>query len=110
MSGELLRVRIERGFSIVTVVRRGAIPSSVSTLSSQSPSTTRSARLKRVVGVLLRVAPRALIDSTAMQAICADDENEARTLSAVEAHFVGWEGGPAMLGKRAQGRLRRPGK
>ena len=47
------------GCSIVTVVRRGATPSSASTWSSQSPSTTRSFRLKRV-GVALRVAPRAL--------------------------------------------------
>ena len=65
MSGELLRVRIDLGCSIVTVVRRWAIAVEASTLSSQSPSATRSFRLKRV-GVALRVAPRPVIDSTGM--------------------------------------------
>jgi hypothetical protein len=63
MSGELLRVRIDLGCSIVTVVRRRATPSSASTWSSQSPSSTRSLRLKRV-GMALRVAPRPLFDAT----------------------------------------------
>src|SRR5215216_3603916 len=66
MSGELLRVRMVRGCSMVTVVRRGVTPSSASTVSSQSPSVTRSFRLKRT-GVALRVAPRPLIDSTGMR-------------------------------------------
>src|SRR5918993_3464730 len=62
-SGELLRVRIDLGCSMVTVVRRFGTPSSASTVSSQSPSIARSFRLKRV-GVVLRVAPRPRIDST----------------------------------------------
>src|SRR5918993_4391096 len=62
-SGELLRVRIDLGCSMVTVVRRFGTPSSASTVSSQSPSAARSLRLKRV-GVVLRVAPRPRIDST----------------------------------------------
>jgi len=62
MSGEALRVRIVRGCSTVTLVRRRGSPSSASTLSSQSPSTWRSCKLKRA-GVSLRVAPRPLIDS-----------------------------------------------
>src|SRR6478672_4709206 len=79
MSGEELRVRIDLGFSIVTVVRRGgAAPSRVSTSSSQSPSITRSFKLKRV-GVALRVAPRALIDSMGMARECALPVNKSRT-------------------------------
>src|SRR5678815_4929667 len=70
MSGELLRVRIVFGFSIVTVVRRFGRPSSASTLSSQSPSSIRSFRLNRV-GVEFRVAPRPLIDSMAIPQIYA---------------------------------------
>src|SRR5215211_8539061 len=78
MSGDVLRVRIVLGCSIVTVVRRFGIPSSASTLSSQSPSTTRSFRLKRV-GVRLRVAPRPLIDSTGMAPTYCVGENRTRT-------------------------------
>src|SRR3954447_14524191 len=72
MSGELLRVRIDFGCSIVTVVRRRGTPSSASTWSSHSPSTTRSWRLKRV-GVELRVAPRPWFDSTGMARVYAFD-------------------------------------
>ena len=68
MSGELLRVRIDLGCSIVTVVRRFGTPSSASTWSSHSPSTMRSFKLKRV-GVALRVAPRPWLDSTGIGAI-----------------------------------------
>src|SRR3982751_5882189 len=78
-SGELLRVRIERGCSMVTVVRRFGTPSSASTWSSHSPSATRSWRLKRV-GVRLRVAPRPSLDSTGIQAFYAAKENITRTL------------------------------
>src|SRR5436309_16029454 len=65
MSGELLRVRIVFGCSMVTVVRRRGTPSSASTSSSHSPSTTRCWRLKRA-GVGLRVAPRPWFDSIGM--------------------------------------------
>ena len=85
------------GCSIVTVVRRLGTPSSASTLSSHSPSTVRSLRLKRV-GVALRVAPRPLIDSTGMAAIYAACENRTRTdvvqgspaglISVADARFV----------------------
>src|SRR5437764_7980261 len=77
-SGELLRVRIDLGCSMVTVVRRFGTPSSASTWSSQSPSATRSWRLKRV-GVGLRVAPRPWLDSTGIPDIYAADENITRT-------------------------------
>src|SRR3954466_14728168 len=70
MSGEALRVRIVFGCSMVTVVRRFGRPSSASTVSSHSPSSTLSFRLKRV-GVELRVAPRPLIDSTGIGQIYA---------------------------------------
>src|SRR5438270_10840846 len=79
MSGELLRVRIDLGCSIVTVVRRLGTPSSASTWSSHSPSATRSWRLKRV-GVGLRVAPRPSLDSTGMLPFYAGMENVTRTL------------------------------
>src|SRR5512146_207843 len=79
MSGELLRVRIDFGRSIVTVVRRFGTPSRASTWSSHSPSTTRSFRLKRV-GVGLRVAPRPLLDSTGISFSYARHENITRTL------------------------------
>src|SRR5215475_3372931 len=78
MSGELLRVRIDLGCSIVTEVRRFGTPSSASTWSSQSPSTTRSLRLKRV-GVGLRVAPRPWLDSTGIRQGYAVQENITRT-------------------------------
>src|SRR5690349_14242177 len=78
MSGELLRVRIERGCSIVTVERRLGTPSSASTSSSHSPSAARSWRLKRV-GVGLRVAPRPSLDSTGIQPFYASRENITRT-------------------------------
>ena len=46
-SGELLRLMIVRGRSTVTVVRRrGGAPSSASRSSSQSPSASRSGKLK----------------------------------------------------------------
>src|SRR5438270_166338 len=78
-SRELLRVRIERGCSIVTVVRRFGTASSASTWSSHSPSAARSFRLKRV-GVELRVAPRPSLDSTGIQSFYAVSENITRTL------------------------------
>src|SRR5438477_8138405 len=78
-SGELLRVRIDLGCSIVTVVRRLGTPSSASTWSSHSPSSVRSLRLKRV-GVGLRVAPRPWLDSTGMQAVYSAHKNITRTL------------------------------
>src|SRR5258708_35953600 len=57
MSGELLRVRIDLGCSIVTVVRRLGTPSRASAWASHSPSATRSPKLHRVdVGV--QSAPR----------------------------------------------------
>src|SRR6476620_11214791 len=65
MSGELFRVRIDFGRSIVTVVRRVGTPSIAPTWSSHSPSDRRSIKLKRV-GVALRVAPRPWFDSTGM--------------------------------------------
>src|SRR4029079_4338021 len=80
MSGELLRVRIDFGCSIVTVVRRFGTPSSASTSSSHSPSVARSLRLKRV-GVALRVAPRPWFDSTGIVGIYAANRNITRTLS-----------------------------
>src|SRR3954464_7518394 len=83
MSGELLRVRIDLGCSIVTVVRRLGTPSSASTWSSHSPSATRSLRLKRV-GVELRVAPRPLFDSTGIARVYRVVENETRTLMAFD--------------------------
>src|SRR5215210_1646885 len=87
MSGELLRVRIERGCSTVTVVRRLGVPSSASTWSSHSPSTTRSLRLKRV-GVGLRVAPRPWLDSTGTESDYAGGENITRTnRSALKRHL-----------------------
>src|SRR3954449_9254859 len=79
MSGELLRVRIDLGRSIVTVVRRFGTPSTASTWSSQSPSWMRSFRLKRV-GVGLRVAPRPSFDSTGMGEFYYADKNITRTL------------------------------
>src|SRR5438045_9668167 len=96
MSGELFRVRIERGCSIVTVVRRLGTPSSASTWSSHSPSATRSWRLKRV-GVGLRVAPRPSLDSTGMLPFYADRENITRTASFAHdallrrTESVGWQ-------------------
>src|SRR6185437_2114084 len=78
MSGELLRVRIDFGRSIVTVVRRRGTPSSASTWSSHSPSSRCSFRLN-LEGVGLRVAPRPWFDSTGMGAIVGNEVNKART-------------------------------
>src|SRR5690348_6057344 len=118
MSGELLRVRMDLGRSIVTVVLRFATPSSASTWSSHSPSATRSFRLKRV-GVGLCVAPRPWLDSTGMRGFYAAHENITRTISLLVAALRAGgrasrlapvategsvrEGRPAMLGHRLQG-------
>src|SRR6476620_1055481 len=96
MSGELLRVRMDFGRSMVTVVRRFGTPSSASTWSSHSPSTNRSLRLKRV-GVGLRFAPRPLLDSTGMGECYAQDENITRTGLVRETRHAGREGRPAVL-------------
>src|SRR6476661_7859365 len=83
MSGELFRVRIDLGCSMVTVVRRLGTPSSASTWSSHSPSATRSWRLKRV-GVALRVAPRPWFDSTGIRFSYAAGRNITRTIDEFE--------------------------
>src|SRR4051812_23628580 len=103
MSGELLRVRIDLGCSIVTVVRRLGTPSSASTWSSQSPSSMRSFRLKRV-GVELRVAPRPSFDSTGIARIYRAHRNITRTKLMLELRHPAREGWPAVLGHRLQGR------
>src|SRR6266498_3844971 len=90
MSGELLRVRIDLGRSMVTVVRRFGTPSNASTWSSHSPSSTRSFRLKRV-GVGLRVAPRPWLDSTGMRRIYIVRENETRTSLVRQPRHAGGE-------------------
>src|SRR6478672_5923859 len=98
MSGELLRVRIERARSIVTVVRRGATSSSASTWSSQSPSTIWSLRLMRRE-VAFFVAPRPEVDSTGMGEDYAESRNETRTDL---ASGRSGEGRPLMLCYRFQ--------
>src|SRR5215213_6927169 len=114
-SGELLRVRMDLGCSIVTVVRRGGTPSRASTVSSQSPSRARAFRLKRV-GVGLRVAPRPRFDSTGMAHDYAERWNISRTLMCnlcgaqarvsvakrlvVQPGHAGGEGRPAVLHHR----------
>src|SRR6185295_11991988 len=104
MSGERLRVRIDLGCSMVTVVRRLGTPSNASTVSSHSPSTLRSLRLKRV-GLLLRVAPRPRIDSIGIRTGYASHRtNQEQTLAGREAGVARREGRPAVLGDGAQGR------
>src|SRR5918998_3011436 len=87
-SGELLRVRIDLGCSMVTVVRRFGTPSRASTVSSQSPSMWRCFRLKRV-GVLLRVAPRPRIDSTGIPSLVRRFLNKSRTDASL---WLAWAG------------------
>src|SRR6185503_14217599 len=101
MSGELLRVRMDFGRSIVTVVRRFGTPSSASTWSSHSPSATRSLRLKRV-GVGLRVAPRPEFDSTGIAQSYAGRENISRTLDVLREAL---EGEPPLFGDLGEERL-----